>query len=610
LATQSERVDALIDAVEKHLSMDDLLNTLAAIRELDRWFTFPKFLESARRTANELKTVGCDEAEVVEFPADGETVYADFIMPRAWDVGEATLEIVGPADEARTVIRRSDEPNAVVMWCGPTPPEGLTGGVVLWDELSDTDRQTADLAGTFLYTRQKPASVKRAAVRRSSLGVIGSYGFQREGDDFKNCVCWNNAWSETAGWAMTKQDRPLPGFNISPAQGDELERLAQAHPDLTLRMTVDTKLYDGTLPAVSARMSGAADDEVVLIGHQFEIGANDNASGCAAIVEAARCVRRMVDAGDLAPPKRSARFITCSEMYSSIPFAVEQPDLMRRLVAGLDLDMICPYNGYDSPMDFYQSPDANVYFGDDLLEVIIRRVWERHGSPWKWERQPTELSDNCWCDPYVGVPFSWISWHGREFWHSSGDTVDRLVPDAIRDVTVAAVAWLAFLLTADADDLTWLAGHVLGRARERIDAAEPDRRAYVLGREQERLRSIRRLGNVSEIEAAVQKLAAAGEPPEAFPEDPDDEAAQLIPVRHCAAPLTFAPIPPAERAFPSPLWNSKLNSALYWADGERSIREIEHLVAMEHGDPPKQDLLAWFRFLEEHGYVELRPRHA
>ena len=86
------------------------------------------------------------------------------------------------------------------------------------------------------------------------------------------------------------------------------------------------------------------------------------------------------------------------------------------------------------------------------------------------------------------------------------------------------------------------------------------------------------------------------------------EAAQLVPVRKCAAPLTFGPIPPAEREFGSPLWNSKLNSALYWCDGERSIREVEHLVLMEHGELPKVDLPAWFRFLAKHGYVGLTPR--
>ena len=608
MATDIGRIDALIDAVEKHLSMDALLDTLAAIRDLDRSFTFPKFLESARRTADELRGVGCDEAEVVEFPADGKTVYADFVMPLAWDVTEATLEIVEPADEARVVARRSEEPNTTVMWCGPTPPEGLTGGLVFWDELNEDERNSVDLTSKFLFTHQKPPGLKKTALDRGALGVIGDYGFDRTKEEFRHCVCWANAWSETAGWPMVAADKPLPGLCISPARGDELVRLAKEHADLKVRVTVDSRLYEGTIPAVSGLMKGETDEEICLIGHQFEVGANDNASGCAAIVEAARCITKMVEAGDLPAPKRSARFMTTSEMYTSVPFAVANPDVMKRMLAGLNLDMICPYKGYESPMDFYQNPDANACFTDDLLEVIIRRVWERNGSPWVWERKRTQLSDNCWCDPYVGVPMSWISWHGREFWHSSGDTLDYLVPEAIRDVAVVTVTWLAFLLTADAADAKWLAELELAKGRERAEAEQAERRDYVLTRELERIQSISRVADVPEVDAAATELAAGRDVPEEFPEDADDEAAQFAPVRKCAAPLTFGPIPPAERTFGSPLWSSQLNSALYWCDGERSIREIEHLVLMEHGALPKVDLLAWFKFLAKHGYVELTPR--
>ncbi len=606
MAIGLERIDALIDAVEKHLSMDDLMRTLAGIRDIDRWFTFPKFAESARFTAAELRAAGC-ETEVVEFPADGRTAFADFVMPLAWDAGEATLEIIEPSTERAVLARRSDEPNTTVMWCGPTPPGGATGGVVLWDELPVNERDGADLRGRFVYTRRKPHEVKAAAARRGALGVVSSYSFDRERPEFRDCVCWANAWSDSAGaWAMTAADARLPGFCISPAKGDQLEHLAKWHPGLRLRASADTRLYEGTLPLVSGLLKGRGDAEVVLIGHQFEVGAVDNASGCAAIVEAARCIARMRDAGDLPPLRRSARFITCAEMYTSIPFAVERPDAVRLMVAGLDLDMICPYRGFDSPMDFYESPDANAYFGDDLLELIIRRVWKRHGSPWRWERKRTELSDNCWCDPYVGVPMSWLSWHGREFWHSSGDTVDRVVPEAVRDVAVASIVWLAWMLTADEADGGWLAGVESARARERLAAAQDERRDYVLECETRRIRSLSRLRESAEVEDTAAALAADHEPPEEYAEDTDDEAAQLVPVRRRMAPLTFGRVPEAERKFPPPLWNPKLNSALYWADGERSVREIEWRVTLEHGSPPGVNLLDWFRFLAEHGYVDLK----
>jgi hypothetical protein len=79
-----------------------------------------------------------------------------------------------------------------------------------------------------------------------------------------------------------------------------------------------------------------------------------------------------------------------------------------------------------------------------------------------------------------------------------------------------------------------------------------------------------------------------------------------VPLRRCAAPLTLSRVPQDAKAFPSPMWSAYLNSALYWADGERSVREIERLTSLEHDRQPPVDLLAWFRFLEKYGYVELR----
>ena len=274
MPTDLGRIQNLIDAVEKHMSMDDLMRTLAGIREIDRWFTFPKFAESAQFTAAELREAGC-QAEVVEFPADGRTAFADFVTPLAWDAGEATLEIVEPFTERRTIARRSEEPNTTVMGCGPTPPGAATGGIVLWDELSAGDRERADLRGRFAYTRRKPHEVKAAAARRGALGVISSYGFDRERQEFRDCVCWANAWTDSAGaWMMTAADTRLPGFCISPAQGDRLEHLAKWCPGLRLRASVDARLYEGTLPLVSGLLKGKGNAEIVLIGHQFEVGSS------------------------------------------------------------------------------------------------------------------------------------------------------------------------------------------------------------------------------------------------------------------------------------------------------------------------------------------------
>ena len=46
-------------------------------------------------------------------------------------------------------------------------------------------------------------------------------------------------------------------------------------------------------------------------------------------------------------------------------------------------------------------------------------------------------------------------------------------------------------------------------------------------------------------------------------------------------------------------------TALYWCDGHRTIAEVKKLTEQELG-PVKMELEGYFRFLEQHGYVEIR----
>jgi hypothetical protein len=173
-------------------------------------------------------------------------------------------------------------------------------------------------------------------------------------------------------------------------------------------------------------------------------------------------------------------------------------------------------------------------------------------------------------------------------------------------VATATVTWLAFLLTASPGDVSWLVGAELGLASERIAAEAGERQSYVMQRERRRIDSMAPLGQSSALNDARRTVSATAKPLPPIPRDADDDATRLVPERRCIAPLTFRRIPPAEKEFPSPLWSAMLNSVLYWCDGRRTIREVERLATLEHGKEPPVDLLAWFRFLEKHGYVALK----
>src|SRR3954469_16000270 len=88
----SKLLRTLLDAA----NTDQAVRDVRAIWETDRWFTFPKFEETAANVAAMMRRAGLQEVEIGRPPADGVTRAGFWTMPLAWDVTSGTLEIVEP----------------------------------------------------------------------------------------------------------------------------------------------------------------------------------------------------------------------------------------------------------------------------------------------------------------------------------------------------------------------------------------------------------------------------------------------------------------------------------------------------------------------------------
>ena len=75
-----------------------------------------------------------------------------------------------------------------------------------------------------------------------------------------------------------------------------------------------SQVSEGVLPVVTGVLPGESDEEVLLNGHLYEIGANDNASGGGTMLEAMRLMASMPK------PKRRVRVQFTSECYGTYAF--------------------------------------------------------------------------------------------------------------------------------------------------------------------------------------------------------------------------------------------------------------------------------------------------
>ncbi|HEV7499926.1 MAG TPA: M28 family peptidase, partial [Vicinamibacteria bacterium] len=300
-----------------------------------------------------------------------------------------------------------------------------------------------------------------------------------------------------------------------------LHALVRARNDDTLPYETLVATLPGTDPAAG---------EIVYSCHldHEKPGANDNASGCAAILEIARTLKTLVDAGRIPPPLRTIRFVWPSEMTGTIAYLAKYPAIASRIRAAVHLDMV----GGDpfltkSVLHVTRSPWSIASVTDDVEEVFGRYVIEGaaraagDGDMTRAIRASTGAKDAFWADvtPYesgsdhwiyqeggFGIPALYLRDHPDVYIHTTGDRPDNIEPTKIKRSAFIAAASGYYLATMP-DHGAALLRLSYADAHERL--AEDGRRADALAadghgidaanvvdqgrrREQRRLRSLAR----------------------------------------------------------------------------------------------------------------------
>jgi hypothetical protein len=118
----------------------------------------------------------------------------------------------------------------------------------------------------------------------------------------------------------------------------------QAGEQIVLHAEVKAEVGPGHWTVVTGVIPGTdpGSDEIVYschLDHQRP-GANDNGSGCVAILESARVLARLISSGALPRPKRTLRFVWGPEVEGTMAYLSRHPDIRARLRADIHMDMV------------------------------------------------------------------------------------------------------------------------------------------------------------------------------------------------------------------------------------------------------------------------------
>jgi len=624
------------------------LEDAGAIHSMDRWFTFSKFHESARFSAGRLREAGLSGVEILHTPADGRSVFCSWMMPLAWEAEGATFDVIGEDGDVQRIADRTAVPQCLAMWSAPTPPDGVEADIVWIADAADPGSYTSEqVRSKIVFTSASPRQAKRIVIERGGIGILSDL------PRLPDAVSWENGWSDDpGGWAFHAHDTRAWGFLISPRQGEQLRARLRAGETLRARAVVRSALFEGTLPTITGTIPGSADEEVLMLGHQFEQGAIDNASGVAIMIEVMRALQRLISDGKLSPPKRTIRCLFVSECYTTFHWTETNP-AARKTIAAICLDSPAGDPRLMArPLTVFGNPHATMSYTDSLLGALGQEAMRGlPGYPWHGVG-PFGATDNLIADPSIGIPCPWLGAHSRT-WHTSADTMDMLDAKeltAVAEMTAAYVYTIANAGASEAVDLAYLTAARGKAALATAGAAEIERvgagglddsmhqLAYLADRQAEAVGSVMELVPRSErpgvrahVRALQNDLRRAGRAeavalarragkPKHRPGEPglDSTLSAIRPRRLVRGPLTLDRVPLAERGGrPDPRWSSALFSVLGWCDGKRSLAEACHLAGRElrrehtltsdelakQIDPNGGGMLEYFEFLRKHGYV-------
>lgn len=293
------------------------------------------FSRAADYIASKARDYGLEQVQIERFPADGQKTYHTLRSTPGWEAERAELWEVEPH---KTKIADWDEMR--VALADYSQNADLTATLVdVGAGASANDYEGKDVKGKIVLAGGNVAVVhKFACDERGAAGVLSYQQNQVTG--------WSGDYVDNVRWGHLSPYNPGNkfAFMISLRRAREYQtRLAQGE-QIKLRANVNAEIKPGNYDVVSAIIPGSdlASEEIVFTCHlcHQKPGANDNASGAAAILEAARALTSLIRRGELERPRRTIRFIWPPEINGTLAYFAEHPEIVKRMIAAIHCDMV------------------------------------------------------------------------------------------------------------------------------------------------------------------------------------------------------------------------------------------------------------------------------
>jgi hypothetical protein len=336
---------------------------------------------AARYVERLAREFGLQRVRYIELPS----------LRQMWNPGNSDLWIVGAQPEriASAIQNR-------IHLADRSRPADVTADLVDVGAGGDSVYRAKDVAGKIVLTTGDLNAVMADAVqRRGALGVVWypdpytpSRGFLSFGVDQPDQVPWL-----TLSTRRVDGKDPTFAFILSLREGVALRnRVAASTTPIRVRAIVRSELGSREhaqpwMPLVEAVIPGtdpASGQDVVLSAHlqEEQHSANDDASGCASLLEIGRALAKLIADGAIPRPKRNIRFWWTTENDAERQYFAANPRVLDTLWVNINQDMVGADQaiGVMRTQDVTRLPAARFHFLNDVMEAAVEYMVASNSS--------------------------------------------------------------------------------------------------------------------------------------------------------------------------------------------------------------------------------------
>ena len=430
------------------------------------------FMESVY-VVDKLKEAGFADAKT---ELVGKSSTWDGVSAEVWEVSPNTAKLADYRDLAAILGQgsKSADVTAELAWVGRG---------------SAAEIAAADVKGKIAVTEASAGKVHDLAVKAGAVGIISFYSPRPLVDPL-----------QIPNSGIRGGENATFCINLTPRDGYALRDRLLAGEKITVKAKIETTTEETNIEVPTCVIKGTKEnaDEIILCAHLYEgyvkLGANDNTSGSAALIEVARTLNQLIESGQIARPERSIRFIWIPEFQGSIPWAQQNKEILSRTLCNINLDMVGLWlSKSQSYYCLHRTTMGNPHYLNDVAESFYHYMGATNkgfvatgvGRPEALKpvmsvtgsRDPFYYSINAhygssdhevfsdWGVQAPGVIM--ITWPDN-YYHTSGDRPEICDPTQLHRAIVLAAASAYTIASADEQGAVQIAAEVAANSAKRM----------------------------------------------------------------------------------------------------------------------------------------------